>query len=85
VYPHIILRENKTATGAGADRISDGMRHSFGKAVSRAARVQVDQSILTVYTTAANFLHAKEALWRAGQKLPSPTRITVDKGAELVK
>ena len=25
VYPHQILRENKQATGAGADRVSQGM------------------------------------------------------------
>src|SRR3972149_2146717 len=33
VYPHNVLRENKIATGAGADRISDGMRHAFGTAI----------------------------------------------------
>src|SRR2546425_1324669 len=26
LYPHNVLRENKIATGAGADRISEGMR-----------------------------------------------------------
>ena len=28
VYPHIVLRENKLATGAGADRVSSGMRQA---------------------------------------------------------
>jgi large subunit ribosomal protein L10e len=28
VYPHVVLRENKQATGAGADRVSQGMRAS---------------------------------------------------------
>src|SRR6266705_2747162 len=32
VYPHNVLRENKIATGAGADRISEGMRAAFGVA-----------------------------------------------------
>ncbi|HII81144.1 MAG TPA: 50S ribosomal protein L16, partial [Methanosarcina sp.] len=31
VYPHEVLRENKQATGAGADRVSSGMRRAFGK------------------------------------------------------
>src|SRR3989344_4449282 len=30
VFPHHILRENKAAAGAGADRLSSGMKHSFG-------------------------------------------------------
>jgi len=30
VYPHHMLRENKTAAGAGADRMSTGMTQSFG-------------------------------------------------------
>src|SRR3989344_5854923 len=38
-YPHHILRENKTAAGAGADRLSSGMTHSFGITVGRAAIV----------------------------------------------
>ena len=35
VFPHHILRENKQATGAGADRISQGMRSAFGKSTKR--------------------------------------------------
>jgi len=36
LYPHNVLRENKIATGAGADRISEGMRAAFGAAVGTA-------------------------------------------------
>jgi large subunit ribosomal protein L10e len=39
VFPHHILRENKTAAGAGADRLSSGMKHSFGVNIGRAAIV----------------------------------------------
>src|SRR3972149_10068551 len=38
LYPHNILRENKIATGAGADRISQGMRAAFGRPAGTAAR-----------------------------------------------
>jgi len=51
VYPHHVLRENKQATGAGADRVSEGMRLAFGKAVGTAARVMPGQEVFSVYTT----------------------------------
>ena len=35
IFPHHILRENPTATGAGADRFSSGMRKAFGKPSGR--------------------------------------------------
>jgi len=85
VYPHHVLRENKMATGAGADRVSKGMRRAFGKPVGTAARVKADQKIMTVETTPQNFLAAKEALRRAASKLPTPCCIVIDKGAELLK
>lgn len=80
VYPHNVLRENKIATGAGADRISDGMRHAFGKAVGTAARVQAGQEIITLETTQAHFNTAKLALKRAAIKLPSPCYIEIERG-----
>lgn len=85
VYPHEVLRENKQATGAGADRVSSGMRRAFGKNVGTAARVNPLQKIFTVAVEKQNFEAAKKALWHAGQKLPTPCRIVVDQGAELVQ
>jgi large subunit ribosomal protein L10e len=84
VYPNNVLRENKQATGAGADRVSDGMRKAFGKAVSTAARVGPGQRLISVRTSKAHFIAAKEALRRASMKLPTPCRIVVEKGEELV-
>ncbi len=80
VYPHNVLRENKLATGAGADRISDGMRHAFGKAVGTAARVNADQEIMTLETSQVHFITAKLALKRAAIKLPSPCYIEIERG-----
>ena len=85
VYPHHVLRENKQATGAGADRVSDGMRGAFGKAVGTAARVQKNQKIFTVSSKPQNFLKLKEALRKASHKLPTTCSIVIDKGAEVVK
>ena len=39
-YPHLILRENKFATGAGADRISSGMRNAFGTPIGVAVKIK---------------------------------------------
>lgn len=75
VYPHVVLRENKQATGAGADRVSQGMRAAYGKPVTTAARVRAGQRIITIETTEANAEHARMALKRAKFKLPSPCRV----------
>ncbi|MCD6461622.1 MAG: 50S ribosomal protein L16 [Thermoplasmata archaeon] len=84
VYPHNVLRENKQATGAGADRVSDGMRRAFGKPVGTAARVEPGQPVFTVWTYPQYFKTAKDALRKAGMKIPSPTRIVTEKGEHLV-
>lgn len=80
VHPVIVLRENKQATGAGADRVSQGMRKAFGKAVGTAARVQPGQKLLSIRTTKPQYLNAKSALRRAGMKLPTSCSIQIDYG-----
>jgi large subunit ribosomal protein L10e len=76
-YPHQILREHKMAMGAGADRISDGMRGAFGKPVGHAVRAQIGSELMTVYTTKMHVDTAKEALRKASHKLPIRTRLTI--------
>ena len=78
VYPHVILRENKQATGAGADRVSQGMRASYGKIVSTAARVKPNQTIIEIFTYPQFIKAAKESLRKAGMKIPSPCHIIID-------
>ncbi len=79
IYPHVVVRENKQATGAGADRVSQGMRSAYGKAVGTAARVRPGQNIITISTTEEHMGDAKIALKRATAKLPTPCRIEVEK------
>mgnify|MGYP005862371273 CR=1 FL=1 len=74
-YPHHILREHKMATGAGADRVSGGMRAAFGKAVGHAARIQVGEIIIQVSVNPEHMTVAREALRRARMKLPTKTRV----------
>ncbi len=83
VFPHEVIRENKMATGAGADRISSGMRNAFGKAVGTAARIQRGQVIMTLHVNQTNFHDAKKGLWKAGLKLPSTYRVEVVKGEAI--
>ncbi len=79
VFPHNVLRENKIAVGAGADRISQGMRGAFGTPIGTAARVSIGQQIMTISTTEANVPHAKEALRKGGSKLPTPWHIEIER------
>ncbi|MGQ0534916.1 MAG: 50S ribosomal protein L16 [Methanobacteriota archaeon] len=84
VYPHHVLRENKQASGAGADRVSDGMRRAFGRAVGTAARVGPGTVLITLSSTPDKFPYLKDACRRANMKLPTPTHMEIVKGAELV-
>ncbi len=78
-YPHVVLRENKMIFGAHADRLQDGMRNAFGKAIGVAARVKVDQPLIMVNINKDGIEVAKTALKRGGAKLPTPCRIVVEK------
>jgi large subunit ribosomal protein L10e len=78
-YPHIILRENKMIFGAHADRLQQGMRRSFGKPIGTAARIEPEQTIITVKVKANAVDTAKESLKRGSAKLPIPCKIAVEK------
>jgi large subunit ribosomal protein L10e len=60
------------------------MRAAFGKAVGTAARVQSGQAIITIRVPLQYVNVAKDALWKASLKLPSPCFNDIEKGAELV-
>ena len=70
VYPHHILRENPVAAGAGADRFSTGMSHSFGKPLSRAAQIKKGQTIFRLKVNKKDLVLARTALKRVQHKLP---------------
>ncbi|MFW9802361.1 MAG: 50S ribosomal protein L16 [Candidatus Thorarchaeota archaeon] len=79
VKPHHFIRENKMITGAGADRVQDGMRLAFGKVIGRAARIKPRQPIISIRCNEKGIKHARTALKRAAPKLPTPCRIVFDK------
>lgn len=70
VYPYQILRENKQATGAGADRVTKGMAHPFGKPIGRAVRVKEGSIVMSMLIDQANLQIGKDAMGRAMGKLP---------------
>jgi len=74
-YPHHHLRENPLASGAGADRMSTGMKMSFGKVIGLASKVKKKQQIMVIKTFEKNVKQAKEALRKANCKLPKKCRI----------
>lgn len=78
-HPHHILRENKLAAGAGADRLSTGMTAAYGVVVGRAAIVKAGKEVLFVACAndkAARF--AREALTMVKAKLPCSCSITFE-------
>ena len=76
-YPHSVIREKKRATGAGADRLSQGMSLSFGSPSSVAARVRAGQEILRIRTVASAKGVARQALKRASSKLSGTYTISM--------
>jgi large subunit ribosomal protein L10e len=70
IFPHHVLRENPLAAGAGADRMSTGMAHSFGKPIGLAAQVAENQVICQVDCEKAHLEFAKQALKRFSHKVP---------------
>ena len=77
IYPHILLRENKMIATAGADRLQEGMRRAWGKAVSLAARVKQGQCIMEMNVKKEHVEAAKKALRSACVKLPGTPSINV--------
>ena len=70
---------------AGADRVSQGMRCSYGKNVGTAARVKRGQTVISINTKPEFFVHAKNALRKASMKFPTPCSMVITKGSEHLK
>ena len=77
IYPFHVLRENPLASGAGADRMSTGMKKSFGKPISRAAQIKKGQVLLEVNVNKSNIQVGRDALDRAKHKLPCSCSVKV--------
>ncbi len=80
VYPHHILRNNKTAAGAGADRLSSGMKHSFGIVEGRAAMVRPGTEMFFIACeTEKAAREAREIMNSLKSKIPCKSVIRFEK------
>jgi large subunit ribosomal protein L10e len=70
VYPHQCLREHVALTGAGADRLSEGMRLAFGRPCGRAVLAKKNQKIMSVYAIKKFEEQAKHGLELGARKMP---------------
>ena len=77
VYPFHVLRENPLASGAGADRMSTGMKKSYGKSIGCAARVMEGQTVIELRVDKENIRVGKEALSRSAKKFPCSFKVVV--------
>ena len=78
-YPHHILRENPLAAGAGADRVSTGMKQSFGKPIGVALQLKEGEKLFTVSVDESGINDARKALHRATKKMPCSFTISVNR------
>ncbi len=83
-YPFHILRENKQAQGAGADRVSQGMSHSFGRNIGRSIRVRPGQKILSALVDKPHVEIARKALSRANSRIGMDLSIRVGTDVETI-
>merc|ERR1712113_13371 len=74
-HPYHVLRANKMLSCAGADRLSSGMRHSYGKPIGVAARVDIGQILISVRAKDANEAHVIEAIRRGKFKFAGRQKI----------
>jgi large subunit ribosomal protein L10e len=78
-FPHHMLRENPLASGAGADRMSTGMKMSFGKVIGIAARIKKDKVVFEILTQKEFADKAKEGMSKATHRLPGSFKVQVEK------
>ncbi len=78
MVPHHVLRENPLAAGAGADRLSTGMKHSFGKPIGTAAQIKKGKVLMEVWAPEGKEGIVREALESGIKKLPLKGTIIVE-------
>jgi large subunit ribosomal protein L10e len=81
-FPHIVLREHKRINVAQADRFQEGMKSPYGKPTGTAARMKRGEPLITIEVETEGVEVAKEALERARDKLPMPSRVFVTENKE---
>jgi len=85
--PHHAIRENPLAAGAGADRLSTGMKHSFGKIIGTAAQVHKGDKLMELYVPDGYGEFARDLLRQSAKKLTARVSFTLEerKAKKLTK
>jgi len=81
-FPHIVLREHKRVNVAQADRFQEGMKRPYGKPTGTAARVKRGEPLIVIEVEHEGVEIAKEALKRAMDKFPLPSKIFVEENTD---
>merc|ERR1712151_1377918 len=79
VHPWHVTRINKMLSCAGADRLQTGMRHAYGKALCKCARVGIGTILISIRTNPENVHFAQEALRRAKFKFAGRQMVFVSR------
>ena len=74
-HPYHVIRQNKMLSCAGADRLSSGMRGSYGKPMEMSARIAIGQIIESIRCRDNHGDAAIEALRRAKFKFPGRQKV----------
>ena len=77
-YPHHVLREKPIATGAGADRYSQGMAHPFGKPVGTAIQAHAGDRLVMLKISKEHLEIGKLALKKFTRKISTPAKIIAE-------
>merc|ERR1711897_112414 len=78
-HPYHVVRINKMLSCAGADRLQTGMRHAYGKALCKCARVGIGTILISIRTNPENVANAQEALRRAKFKIAGRQMVFVSR------
>ena len=79
VHPWHVVRINKMLSCAGADRLQTGMRHAYGKALCKCARVNIGTILISIRTNPEHVATAQEALRRAKFKFAGRQMVFVSR------
>merc|ERR1711939_1015266 len=79
VHPWHVVRINKMLSCAGADRLQTGMRHAYGKALCKCARVNIGQVLISIRTHSDKVDFACEALRRSKCKFAGRQTVMVSR------
>ena len=77
VHPWHVIRINKMLSCAGADRIQTGMRHAYGKAYCKCARVKIGSILMSIRSKPKDLDKAIAALQKAKFKFAGRQKIMV--------